>query len=462
MRPGRPRSGVYMAAHEQSRVIPVTERGTPVPVSLDERDLADIKKAGSRKAGVVWPLEDTPSEDAPERSSLLSVHHEKNGQCVIKAGSVVGFVGLPSGRVLHIKSKLGDVGVFWLLAHALDVARLITRWPELPATRDNFIEAILLLLRQEVRALVHAGLRKDYVPVEETLGVVRGRVLPARTIAETRGLQHRVTCLYDDYTADVFDNQVLRLALRAGAACSTGLRAALLGTDALFEGEVSFEPMNHTLAADKLKRLMDARHPSRRAYVAAHSLAYIVLRLLSYSDIGSSSRQPGVLLNMEKLFEKALQSMLEHEFGHAKFTHREIKFGATEPSVAKGLKPDISLRGLLVDAKYKEAPLTSRGTGMGLQPPDSDVFQAHTYSYFGKRPCALVYATGAETPHGEQLSGGLTQVAESDGPRVGLFCLNVAGRDVNLLEQGREKLIGSLRDFASLHAEVQQAVNALK
>lgn len=434
---------------DQSRVITVDERGQSAPARFDDRDVAAVKQAGSRKAGVVWPRADSASDVvAPETTPLLSVTRIKAGLCTVKAGNVVGFVGLPSGRVLHVRSKLGDVGVFWLLAQALDVARLIPRWPDIPAKRDNFVDALLLLLRQEVRALVHSGLRKDYVPIEETMGVVRGRVLPARTLTETRGLAHRVTCLYDDFTVDVFDNQVLRLALRAGASRSSDLRATLLGTDALFEGEVAYEPMSLGGAADRLKRLMDARHPSRRTYVPAHCLAYLVLRLLAFSDFGSSTRQPGVLLNMEKLYEMALRNMLTREFEHKPFSTTQIVFGETTPPVAKGLKPDIALRGLLVDAKYKERPLTPRGNGNGLQPPDSDVFQAHTYSYFGQRPCALVYAIGVQTPHRELLGQGLPQAGRADPPRVGVFALDISG-SIKELEASRTNLIRQLQRFVA-------------
>ena len=419
----------------------VTERDTSGPLDLSQADVDAINAAGRGEAGVMFP----PRED---KKPLLYALPDKDGKYTVQAGNVVGFVALPSGRTLHVQSKLGsNVGVFWLLLHALkfDVS-ILKRWPELPGER-NVLSAVLLLLREEARKLIHSGLRKDYLPVEETLGEVRGRILPARTIAETRGLAHRVTCLYDDYTAHVFDNQVLRQALRAGAAHSPGLRAALLGTDALFEGEVSYEPASRSLAADRLKRLMDARHPSRRAYIAAHSLSYIVLRLLSYSDFGSSSRQPGVLLNMEKLFEMALRNMLEQEFGRDGSTPREIKFGATDPAVAKGLKPDISLHGLLVDAKYKEKPLFPRSNEMGLQPPDGDVFQAHTYSYFGNRPCALVYALGNHTPQRELLTGGLDQASDALWPRVGLFGLNLAGIDIDTLEFARQQLVERLDRF---------------
>lgn len=416
----------------------IRERGKRKRFSwLTPADASLINAAGRGAAGIVFP-----PRDGGSATRLLTADKRRNGKpgYVVRAGNVVGFVGLPSGRALHIQSKLGDVGVFWLLAHALDVAQYLKHWTEMPEQRADPLEWLLLLLRNEVRALVHSGLRKDYLPVEETLGIVRGRVLPARTLVETRGLSHRVTCLYDDFTADVFDNQVLRLALRTGAACSPGMRAALLGTDALLEGDVSYEPLNRAVAADNLKRLLDARHPSRRAYVAAHTLAYIVLRLLSYSDFGSSTRRPGVLLNMEKLFERALRNILEREFGHEKFSPKAINFG---PNVAKGLKPDIRLRGLLVDAKYKEKPLAQRNGG--LQPPDGDVFQAHTYSYFGKRPCALVYATGEDNV----LAGGLAQDGvTAPSPRVGLFSLNIAGKDCSALEAAREKLVGQLRAFA--------------
>lgn len=428
-------------------MIEVAEHGKTT-CTIGPEDVQYIESVASGNTGVVFP------EPPKRKESLVKVSYTKEGKVTIKTGGVVGIIPLPSGKVLRITPKVGSShGVFWLLCQALgfDNIRLLSRLDEVE-TREDPLEWLFLILRHEIRKLVQAGLRKDYVPVEETAGVVRGRVLPARTIAETRGLAHKVTCLYDDFTPDVFDNQVLRLALRAAAHHAPELRHQLLGTDALFDGEVTYERADLHRAAANLKRLLDQQHPGRKRYVTAHTLAYMVLRVLSAGGDGQNWRHPGILLDMSKLFEVGLRQMLDEEFGHYRFTdagRSQVAFAPIgSPPVVKGMKPDIPLRNLIVDAKYKSQPLTIRG--QRLQPPDGDVYQAHTYSYFGERPCALVYAMGTKTEpeHKAALSFGLNQMNASSWPRVGLFGLDLSGSSFVELEQQRVNLIGQLGKFS--------------
>lgn len=427
--------------------IDVTELGESVRVKLRPADADCINAVGRGDEGAIFPAR------PPRKKPFLTASAISGGAYEVSAQAVVGFVPLPSGGTLRVNSKIGSrQGVLWLLFRALKLdASLLRRLLALPAERDSVLEWLFEFLRLEVRKLVQTGLRKDYVPVEETSGYVRGRILPMRTIAETRGLAHQVTCLYDDFTADIFDNQVLRLALRASAAASPELRHSLLGTDALLDGEVTFEKSDLLRTADELKRRLDQQHPGRKSYIPAHTMAYLVLRLLSAGGDGRAWRQPGVLLNMSKLFELALKNMLESEFGYARFAPKgrvKMTFGpARMPSVVKGMRPDIRLPRLIVDAKYKKTPLILRKER--LEPPDSDVFQAHTYSHFGERPCALVYAVGSETEHKDTLARGLHQEKERTPhwPRVGLFGFDLSGSSFVELEQRHVGLIRQLEEF---------------
>lgn len=422
-----------------SRTIIVREYGEYVG-RIADHDVDAIQAAGRGDAGALFP----PAKTNRKRP-LLTATRMGDGRVKIAAGAVAGFVPLPSGRILRIDSKIGSKqGVLWLLFHALKLdASLLKRLLALPAERDNVLEWLLELLRLEVRRLVQAGLRKDYVPIEETSGYVRGRILPSRTIAETRGLAHQVTCLYDDFTADIFDNQVLRLALRAGAAVSTDLRHALLGTDALFDGEVSFEKSDLRQAANQLKRQLDQQHPGRRSYIPAHTLAYTVLRLLSAGGDGRAWRQPGILLDMPKLFEEALRQMLS-----GKRQRLSIRFESPDKSIVLDapMETDISLPDLIVDAKYK-APFVPSRNGGTLVPRNSDLFQAYTYSGLGGQSCALVYAVGKDTPGRELLVSELRQVNANQPPRVGLFGLDVSGDSLDHLNPARDQLIAQLDDF---------------
>ncbi len=114
-----------------------------------------------------------------------------------------------AGVDLRIRLKLPIVRLFFLLGYARD-----SRWwrdedvdvadsPDLmPAVDEAFA-------RQADRA-VSQGLLRSYRATEESSTVLRGRLREANQICERFGLAIPMEVRFDDYSADIAENQMLR------------------------------------------------------------------------------------------------------------------------------------------------------------------------------------------------------------------------------------------------------------
>src|SRR5262249_3879971 len=126
--------------------------------------------------------------------------------------------------------------------------------------------------RQVDRAL-KPGVLQGYVSLDEALPVVRGRVRVADQIAQRPGLLLPLEVRYDEYAADIPENQLIRTAVRRLAAAPglrPDLRSRLTHLDGRLDG-VQVLPAGTPLPIWRLTRL-NAR------YAAALRLSEIVLR----------------------------------------------------------------------------------------------------------------------------------------------------------------------------------------
>ena len=83
--------------------------------------------------------------------------------------------------------------------------------------------SLALLLAEECRRVVRAGLLADYIEREEDLPILRGRLLLDRQVLRRFGRLDRLECRHDEHERDILENRILAAALRAcgrrAAAC---------------------------------------------------------------------------------------------------------------------------------------------------------------------------------------------------------------------------------------------------
>jgi 5-methylcytosine-specific restriction enzyme subunit McrC len=311
----------------------------------------------------------------------------------LRPGSRVGIVRLPDLDVI-IEPKITVGQVLFLWSYAAN-PRLWRDEPVQWLEHAWLHEAIAAAYVRLVQRATARGLLYGYRRREEALPTIRGAIRFADQLARRPGMMLPIEVTYDDFTADIVENQLLKAAgiqLRRLPMRNQTTRRDLRRLDATFDGVTATRFDVRALPVVPITRL-NAR------YEPALALARLILQLTGF-DVGvGSTVASGLLLNMNKVFEDfvtvALREALHldrHRFPqNAKGRHLTL-----DNKGLIALEPDLSWwasdgRCIFVgDAKYKK--LTPRGY------EHADTYQALAYTVATRLPAALlVYGAGETT-----------------------------------------------------------------
>lgn len=363
-------------------------RGYPEPVVLDREVAATLRDTG-----------------------LVSVFPAHGGGWTILPSGKVGAVQIDDLLVrVKPKEKVGLSKLLFLLGYAADPG---FRPDEVVAEEDNDLFAALgeSLARHGERALERGPLN-GYVHVEESLRTVRGRIRVGDQMTRRLGLLLPLEVSYDDYTADVAENQILRAAIRMMLhvpRLSDSLVVRLAHLDSKLDG---VSALNH---GAPLPAWSDSRINGH--YVPALRLSETILRTMS-AEAGVGHRTvASFVVNMATVFEDfvatALREALEPYPGLTEWQY-EAFMDEAEPRYSNGdrvrMFVDVvhSVSGrpaMIFDAKYKAA-------SAGGAYPNSDHYQMLAYcTALGVPRAWLVYA-GAGEPRVRQIRNTGVSVVE--------------------------------------------------
>lgn len=322
-------------------------QSTALPISFSAaRDIAEV--ANGKVAVGIGPEPDT---------------------CLITASGWVGTVVTPEVELL-IRPKVPLHSLFLLL----DVGLPPEAWKSATfafGTDANLLAAMAMFYARTAEQAVGRGLRRDYRHEEDRLVTLRGRVDIAGQL-RTPGVVSPVACRFDEYTADILENRVLKAAARRLLRLP-GVRPD--GRRVLERLIVQFDEVAD-VAADlfAVERIVFTR--LNRHYEPALRLATLVLRNTSLLDRVGSADASAFLLDMPALFQRWLADRLaRHLRGRLEVV--------TEPRIHLGIGGTVPMEPDLVfhrpgdgvvyagDAKYK---LTSDGRGR-----NDDYYQLFAY-----------------------------------------------------------------------------------
>jgi 5-methylcytosine-specific restriction enzyme subunit McrC len=286
-----------------------------------------------------------------------------------------------------------------------------------PDLFDRLASRLALL----VLARVRKGLAKEYHGTSERLPYVRGRLDATRFIA--RGDPTALDCTYDQHSADVHDNRVLRWTLHCASRAPTLLPATRRSVGRALYALGPDVALRSMTPASALQATYDRL---RRDYRPMHLLCRFLLENSGPTPRSGDRALTPFVVRMPTLFERLVAKVLPpklpahltvkaHEHAHLTGTH--------------GVRLDIDLVvrdrttgavRLVLDTKYKDAAVPDR----------SDFNQAVTYAVsLGAPAAALVYPTiaapyrthaGGVAVHriGFRLDGDLEEEVEAFANRV--------------------------------------------
>jgi len=332
--------------------------------------------------------------EALAATGLVEVHKQIDGRWLILPKGKVGAVRVDDLQVqVTPKGKVGLTRLLFLLGFAADpgfrpetVAGIedADLWPALAESLARFTE----------RA-TGGGVLQGYRTIEDAMRTVRGRIRLSDQIARRPGQMIPIEVTYDEFTVDIPENRILRLAIKRMLAVprlSTSARARLAHLDGRLAEVTLLHPGTATPTWQQTRL--------NRHYGSALRLAEIILANTSAESGDGGVQVAAFVVDMAKVFEDfigtALTESLRRYPGSTRTqypTHLDEK-QLQRPS-AISMYVDIvhsvsKETRLIFDAKYKAA-------GSNARYPNADHYQMLAYCTALNLPTAwLVYADAGE------------------------------------------------------------------
>jgi 5-methylcytosine-specific restriction enzyme subunit McrC len=332
---------------------------------------------------------------APADVEFLLAHHRTHFELTptgrrhayrLRPAGLAGVVVAPTCRLV-VRPKVPLVNLFHLLDPLAPLPAAADAVTPAPGAEALDFLAGQFALRLEERA--GAGLHRAYRERATEGPFLHGALdLPAQLRAAP-GRKDRLHCHYDDFTADVPCNRVLRATAQwllgsplVGGGVKATLRQALPG----FE-EVQSLPWGPA-AFDAAAR--DRPPPD---YEAMLDLCRLLAGGLAPGEGAGPTPAPAFLLDMERVFERHVTRGLTAGFaglGHGVSVQPTYTVNVPvpgQPDVA--MRPDVTVDGaggpvLVVDAKWKRLP--------GAAPVTADLYQVLAYcTALGVGQAVLIY-----------------------------------------------------------------------
>ena len=269
--------------------------------------------------------------------------------------------------------------------------RAMPRFPML----DVFVRQFLL----NVSALARAGLARRYVPVEENLSYLRGRLLFRDQLRTNLSNGAQFFVAHDDLSVNRPANRLIHTALaRLAPAVSSDENALLLRTVRAAFADVPESANPH---AD-----WEKHHVDRSMHFYAPVMRWVGLFLFNRGLATFAGRHANIslLFPMEKVFE----AFATHSFGRYQqrfrvaAQHPQKQLATINGRGAFTTKPDIALKDgervrFILDAKWKDIEGFGDDAKHGID--QADMYQLYAY---GKRyrcdAVALVYPRTGKFP----------------------------------------------------------------
>jgi 5-methylcytosine-specific restriction enzyme subunit McrC len=246
---------------------------------------------------------------------------------------------------------------------------------------DVFIEAFLHCALDQARR----GLLSRYMPNVDNLPVMKGRFNAHGHVRHNLGSPHLLNCQYDEFTADNAYNRAIKATLEA---CRNWVSRAQ--TQRLwFETHARFASVSPVrMSPEEVLRL--PRDRTTRRYEPVLTWCEWLLTMTSPAMSAGVTHTPGLLFDMNKLFEAHVSGLEETAAGDRYIVHRQ---GPAEALATQGdqnafmLKPDITVwhaaqdgtrDGIVrvIDAKWKR--LDPHASHWGVD--QADVYQMLAYA----------------------------------------------------------------------------------
>lgn len=285
------------------------------------------------------------------------------------------------------------------LIRMLSKAKLLTlpkgTSANLSLQRYALLDVFILLFCEQLKIQVLQGLVRQYESTEENIPVLRGRLLINEQLKNNLAHKERLFCRYDELTADIKINQIIKFTLNLLYRFCTFNQTKKVVTEALFAFE---EVSDQYIVLHDFKGIAFDRSTAR--YEGLINQCDMFIRGLAPDVVAGESSAISLLFDMNRLFEAWVAAKLKPEAFKKGLTLKEQgprKYLAVRADTAQAvfqMRPDISLIDddgavvEIIDAKWKV--LDSSESKLGVS--QSDLYQMVTYdSNYAPDRLTLIY-----------------------------------------------------------------------
>jgi 5-methylcytosine-specific restriction enzyme subunit McrC len=161
-------------------------------------------------------------EDNPASKEVIRLIHQKHREKFslsqdiftheykIQSNGYVGFIQLGEQISIHVKPKVKVGNIFRMLEYAYKLKSFeLLEGNTLVESIEDIFERLAVILARNILDRNRKGLYRGYIPRNEDLPFIRGKLQPKQTIISImRGSSH-ACCIYEENTADIEDNELL-------------------------------------------------------------------------------------------------------------------------------------------------------------------------------------------------------------------------------------------------------------
>jgi 5-methylcytosine-specific restriction enzyme subunit McrC len=363
-----------------TKIPPFNEYEDSIPIKLTDEDKKFLRETIKKNEN---------------DSKIKIIPSDNEGEYILRATSYVGTIKIPS-HIITIKPKIGHLNFFKMLLYSEKISDLPSFENKVKIEEgEDLVDFMAKLFCESMTPIIQEGIYRNYTSVVEEISTIRGKLLVVQNIRSPRISQEKFFCEYDEFSADILENQILLY-------CSQ-LLSELVASEKIKEKLVRIQQQLQKEGVSE--KILDIYHLDQITYQKFNEqyeeilkLCEFILRITWYGDFSNKEEIPinGFLYNMNTLFQNFVTKAVEKIFVdfNVDWKAREqilenipiIPDGIPTKIIDPGiLKPDIVIRTkknvakLIIDTKYKDH-----------DPPAADYYQSLAYALTMDCPVLLL------------------------------------------------------------------------
>jgi 5-methylcytosine-specific restriction enzyme subunit McrC len=290
-----------------------------------------------------------------------------------------------AGLAVSGGSAIPIANIYYLLCYAWDALVEAETLADVDALGSTDLAGLFArVLANGTRRLLRRGLDRGYLPREEEIPGVRGKLLTTATVRRDLIRRGCAACVWEELEYDTLPNRILKATLerlRAAEELEAGVRAELHDLLRWLEPVQSV-----VLRAEDFRRVQ--LHRNNRIYaLLLHICEFVHEHWLPDEGGGARRFRDFVREGLPRLFESFVRKFYEHELPGWQVSASRVKWQMEDPNndaveLVPGMETDVCLRGpgraIIIDTKFYAKALKIGAYGQAKLPA-ANFYQLFTY-----------------------------------------------------------------------------------